>query len=115
VGDDVSVNIILGMPFIKAARLVIDSHDNVVESKLLMAEPFPIDYRAPSRSAPSLQPKSNGASKNLNVIKDFLEMAQSFMSEYKGCNDGITETNEAVSSPTIEYHPRKRSNLVKGW
>jgi hypothetical protein len=39
-GKDASVSCLLGMSFIKAAKLIIDSHNNVVESKLLECEPF---------------------------------------------------------------------------
>ncbi|KAL3794570.1 hypothetical protein HJC23_008026 [Cyclotella cryptica] len=42
---DVSVNLILGLPFIKATRMVIDAAENVVECRLLDCEPFPIESK----------------------------------------------------------------------
>jgi hypothetical protein len=44
-GPDVSVNLILGLPFIKATRMVIDAAENVVECRLLDCEPFPIESK----------------------------------------------------------------------
>jgi hypothetical protein len=68
-GEDVSVNCLLGMSFIKAAKLIIDSNDNLVESKLMECEPFPIEYKHPSRSSPNLVPRNQpSAEKNLTVI-----------------------------------------------
>jgi hypothetical protein len=57
------------MSFIKAAKLIIDSHDNVVESKLFECEPFAIEYKQPMHSRPNLiQCNQPSAEKNLTVI-----------------------------------------------
>ena len=42
---DVSVNLILGLPFIKATKMVIDVAENVVECRLLDCVPFPIESK----------------------------------------------------------------------
>jgi 3D (Asp-Asp-Asp) domain-containing protein len=41
-GPDVSVNLILGLPFIAATQMVIDVAENVVECHALDCSPFPI-------------------------------------------------------------------------
>ncbi len=51
-GDDVSVNTIIGMPMIRPAKLSFDVLDNVVEPGILDTEPFPVTYRPTIQSAP---------------------------------------------------------------
>ena len=51
-GPDVAVNLILGLPFIKATGMIGDFVDNVCQAKHLMCEPFPIDFKRASKSIP---------------------------------------------------------------
>jgi hypothetical protein len=44
-GPQVTVNTIVGLPFIQATRAVIDLADNVAELRTLNAPPFPLEYR----------------------------------------------------------------------
>jgi hypothetical protein len=44
-GPHVTVNTIVGLPFIQATRGVIDLNDNVVELRAFDAPPFPLEYR----------------------------------------------------------------------
>jgi hypothetical protein len=43
-GPNVTVNLILGLPFIKATRMIVDFVDNVCQAKHLLANPFPMDF-----------------------------------------------------------------------
>jgi hypothetical protein len=54
-GPDVAVNIVLGLPFIKATGMVADFVDNVCEAKNLLCEPFPIDFKRATKSIPVFQ------------------------------------------------------------
>jgi hypothetical protein len=54
-GPGVAVNLILGLPFIKATGMVTDFVDNVGEAKNLLCEPFPIDFKCTTKSAPVFQ------------------------------------------------------------
>jgi hypothetical protein len=54
-GPDVAVNIVLGLPFIKATGMVADFVDNVCEAKNLLCEPFSIDFRRATKSIPVFQ------------------------------------------------------------
>jgi hypothetical protein len=56
-GKQVGVNALIGMSFMTAAKLV-DLEDNVIESKLLSCDPFPIIYKRPQRLMSNLVPKS---------------------------------------------------------
>ncbi len=54
-GPDVAVNIVLGLPFIKATGMVANFVDNVCEAKNLLCEPFPIDFKRATKSIPVFQ------------------------------------------------------------
>jgi hypothetical protein len=51
-GPDVAVNLILGLPFIKATGLICDFVDNVCQAKHLLCDPFPIDFKHALKSIP---------------------------------------------------------------
>ena len=51
-GPDVAVNLILGLPFIKATGMIIDFIDNVCDAKHLICDPFPIDFRRATKAIP---------------------------------------------------------------
>jgi hypothetical protein len=53
-GPDVAVNLILGLPFIKATGMIADFIDNVCQAKHLLCKPFPIDFRCATKSIPVL-------------------------------------------------------------
>jgi hypothetical protein len=51
-GPDVAVNLILGLPFIKATGMIADFVDNVCEAKNLLCDLFPIDFKRAMKSIP---------------------------------------------------------------
>jgi hypothetical protein len=53
-GPNVAVNLILGLPFIKATGMIVDFIDNVCQAKHLLCDPFPIDFRRATKSIPVL-------------------------------------------------------------
>jgi hypothetical protein len=84
IGDDVSVNCLLGLSFIRTAHLVIDSHNDVVKSRILDVEPFPIYYKNPQRYAPNLVSKhSKPESKSLAIMAE-IDKATEFIKNYVG-------------------------------
>ncbi len=44
VGPNVTVNMILGLPFIKQTKMIVNAADQVAELRALVALPFPIDF-----------------------------------------------------------------------
>ena len=58
-GPNVTVNAILGLPFIKATSMIIDTNDNTIEMKALSCALFPIDFR---RAQNTIPPPDNAAS-----------------------------------------------------
>ena len=61
IGNDVAVNCLIGMSFGKSARLKIDLVDDVVESDLLLCDPFPISYLRPGKHMPNNIPADKDA------------------------------------------------------
>jgi hypothetical protein len=51
-GPDVAVNLILGLPFIKATGMIGNFVDNVCQAKHLLCNPFPINFRRATKSIP---------------------------------------------------------------
>jgi len=60
-GPDAAINLILGLPFIKAAGMIIDFIDNVCDAKHLICEPFPIDFRRATKSIPVIGDRDTGS------------------------------------------------------
>jgi hypothetical protein len=61
-GPNVAINLILGLPFIKAMGMIADFFDNVCEAKNLLCNPFPIDFKCATKPIPIFQ-ESKAASK----------------------------------------------------
>jgi hypothetical protein len=70
-GNEVSVNTIIGMPMIRPAKLSFDLVDNVVESGILDTEPFPVIYRPTIQSAPDFSQASSDDPKLFQSITDY--------------------------------------------
>jgi hypothetical protein len=54
-GPDITVNLILGLPFIKATGMIADFIDNVCQAKHLLCNPFPIDFHRAMKSIPVIK------------------------------------------------------------
>jgi hypothetical protein len=57
-GPHVSVNMIVGLPFIKGVGMIINTVDNVAECKYLDCPPFPIDYQCTLNQVPAMDKPS---------------------------------------------------------
>ena len=57
-GPHVSVNTILGLPFMQATGMIIDLVDNVAECKHLSCPPFTIDFRCTPNHVPVMDEPS---------------------------------------------------------
>jgi hypothetical protein len=102
-GEDVSVNCLLGMSFIKAAKLIIDSNDNLVESKLMECEPFPIEYKHPMRSRPNLIQRNQASTEKNLIIINAIEQACAFISTYAQSDASINRTVKESTKITFNF------------
>ena len=53
-GPNVAVNLILGLPFIRATGMIADFVHNVCQAKHLLCDPFPINFRRATKSIPAV-------------------------------------------------------------
>lgn len=60
-GPNVTVNAILGLPFIKATGMIIDTNDASCEMKALACPPFPIEFRRAQNTIPPPEPAASAA------------------------------------------------------
>jgi hypothetical protein len=51
-GPDDAVNLVLGLPFIKATGMIGNFVDNVCQAKHLLCDPFPINFKCATKSIP---------------------------------------------------------------
>jgi hypothetical protein len=58
-GPNVSVNTILGLPFMKATGMILDLVDKVADCRYLDCPPFPVDFCRTSNHVPVLDDPSN--------------------------------------------------------
>jgi hypothetical protein len=89
-GPDVAVNLILGLPFIKATGLICDFVDNVCQAKHLLCDPFPIDFKRALKSIPVFL--VTGAPSNVNDSSDTLRVLASLRTIFPRHSDGDTGT-----------------------
>ena len=71
VGPHVTVNAIIGIPFIKSTGMVIDTPDQVAELRALDASPFPISYRRAAVHVPIID--ESAVSINYAQYQDTIE------------------------------------------
>jgi hypothetical protein len=102
-GEDGSVNCLLDMSFIKAAKLIVVAHDNVVESKLLECKPFDIESKHPMRCQPNLiQRNQPSAEKNFTVI-NAIDKACAFISTCVKSVPSVEETNNEKTKVAFNF------------
>jgi len=94
-GPDVSVNLILGLPFIKATGCVLDVNNNVDG---LDCSPLEIIYRRARVEIPSEQlPQTNLASVHRDFIADLETMEHSWASAYVSDSSSLTKSSASRS------------------
>jgi len=113
-GPDVAVNLILGLPFIKATGMIIDFIDNACDAKHLICDPFPIDFRRATKSIPVIGDRDAGS----HSVK-FQEVlrALGFIKAYFAANASGTTSigTHAVIPPSIGAPNSVNFDLNRRW
>ena len=65
IGDNVAVNTLIGMSMIRPAKFSLDLEDDVIDSGILNAAPFPVTYKQTSRSLPNMASVTNSTEHTL--------------------------------------------------
>jgi hypothetical protein len=76
-GPDVSVNLILGLPFIAATQMVIDVAENVVECRALDCSPFPIENKRARVEVPKVEVPDSPATHAYEAFVQDIEALES--------------------------------------
>ena len=113
-GPDVAVNVILGLPFIKATGMIADFVDSVCEAKNLCCSPFPIDFKRATKSIPAFT--DSGArtfhSRHENEVLQVLDVLNEFYAE-RAASLTTSHVTSPPSSAIIPVTP-KRMQLEQG-
>ncbi len=100
-GPNITVNTILGLPFIQQTRMIIDASDQVAELQALDTAPLPIDYRQATCTVPAIEPKANPITSHADVIKETERIKQFYAAD-----------QHAAPSPPSIMQPAKRAHEV---
>ncbi len=118
-GPDVAVNLILGLPFIKAMGMIVDFIDNVCDAKHLICNPFPIDFRQATKSIPVVGDRNAGShSVEFQEVLRALESIKAYFSAHASsvalgsCHAASTfrEITPLIGAPT-----NVTFNLTRRW
>ena len=101
-GRDVTVNAILGLPFIQQTRMVIDAADMVAELKALDTPPFDIEFRHAMCAVPPVDPARARANAAFyaDIIREVENIEQFFCS------------SPPSATPASILQPAKRARRV---
>jgi hypothetical protein len=121
-GPRVSVNTILGLPFIKGTGAIVDLNDDVVQCKKLDCPPFNIDFRrtsitVPIMDEPSEKTKVHFAETYKHVIKDIENLEQFFDAKVLAIGSKRKSETTAVhfgSKPTKDKAKKMKPWQVRG-
>ena len=91
-GCDVTVNIILGLPFITQTRMVIDTSDQVAECRAFDAPPFAIDFRRAMCAVPAVNE----------------ELAAANAAHYQDIIKEVENIERVFAAKTAAFHARKQ-------
>jgi hypothetical protein len=100
-GPNVSVNTILGLPFMKATGMVLDLVDEVTDCRYLDCPPFPVDFCRTTNHVPVLDdpsmPRDNHAPSHLQIIKEVENIERYF-------NAKVLATSSTLTPKTLAVH-----------
>jgi hypothetical protein len=99
-GPNVSINTILGLPFMEATGMILDLVDKVVDCKYLDCPPFPVDFCRTSNHVPVLDDPSNTpanhAPSHLQIIKEVENIKQYYNAKVLAAGSTLTPKALAV-------------------
>jgi hypothetical protein len=99
VGPDVAMNLILGLPFIKATGMIGNFVDNVCQAKHLLCDLFPINFKRATKSIPVFTDAS--APCNIAYSQDTLHVLAALRKFFPPKSNIIISTDtDAISAKT---------------
>ena len=104
-GPNVTVNTILGLPFIQGTQMVLDASDQVAELRALDTPPFALDFRRAMCTVPPVSgPPDNIAARYASIINEVDKIVAMY--------SGPTHAGPEAPKPASILRSPKRSNSV---
>ncbi len=103
---DVAVNLILGLPFMKATGMTADFVDNVCETNNLQCNPFPINLNCALKSIPVFQDCTAATMFHGREVQSILHILSMLKSSYEHRKNNKW-LNIIKPSPEGKNNPRK--------
>ena len=108
-GRDVTVNAILGLPFIQQTKMVIDAADMVAELKALDTPPFQIDFRHAMCAVPPVDAAHTATNAvNYSEIIRKIENIEAFMIAKKACHRAPKHPTSSQTCPLCRLLGREQ-------
>jgi hypothetical protein len=104
VGPNITVNTILGLPFIKQTKMIVDEADQVAELRALDALPFPISFRRAQCHVPTID--KTKVHVNMTRYADIIHEINHIESLYSG--NPAVQLTAPQPSPKNALLPSKR-------
>ena len=104
-GSGIAINTILGLPFLKQSKCMIDLNEGVIQSKSFSDPPFKIEYQLPDSSPPPdfeaiKKASTQSTSKvDINLVKEINSLHNAFIAS----SNIIPSTEESTNHST--YNP----------
>ena len=99
-GKHVTVNVILGLPFIQATGMVIDAADSVAELRALDSPPLPIEFRRAALHVPHLGESDSATVSHAHaaVVRDIEKLE-----EWMNTDVGSTASNDHLPARRVAF------------
>ena len=111
-GPNVTVNAILGLPFIKATGMIIDTNDASCEMKALACPPFTIEFRRAQNTIPPPEPAASAAAvrarDQYSSIIDDIERVEAYFTDL--LSNPVASTPTRSVSFDIDTTPASRTS-----
>ena len=104
-GPHVTVNTIVGLPFIQATRMIIDLSDNVADMRALLTSPFPLEYRRATVHVPIVDEVSAARIHLSNAHRDMIRSIEA-LEQHFAATSYVADVNEDNSHKGVSFGSR---------
>ena len=101
-GPNVTVNTILGLPFIQQTRMIIDASDQVADLRALDTPPFPIDFRRAMCTIPAIEQTQSPPAQSAQYA-DVIKAVDDILAFYA---DDPTPSSQGILRPSKRSRPK---------
>jgi hypothetical protein len=110
-GCDVTVNVILGLPFITQTKMVIDTADQVAECRAFDSPPFTIDFRRAMCAVPAVNEEVAAA--NAAHYHDIVKEVENIEAVFAAKTAAFHARKQPAFLPPSILLPAKRAKSVE--